>query len=198
MSHLPRLLQLYADVDEATAAFLRRQPSARCDTGCADCCTRKPPLVSRTEALALEQVLAQQPLDVVARARQRARALAAAMAQGAPADFPCPLLEEDASGTPRCVAYQGRPYACRTFGHTARIPDGAAGPVPFTCERLRPRVALAQPPPVPFRSAALREQVGVPVLEDSYVPIWVGLTAQEQQVRPSGPASAVVVGRPEG
>ncbi|MBI5496258.1 MAG: YkgJ family cysteine cluster protein [Deltaproteobacteria bacterium] len=189
------LLRLYAEVDRETGAFLARFPPAACDAGCADCCRSHPPLVAREEAMLVREAVAALPEPVLTAVRARARELALGLARGAEADFACPLLVEQ-DRVPRCAVYAARPYACRSFGHTARVPDGRASPEPFTCQRLLPRVARARPPPVPFRSRALRELAGVAVVEDSYMPVWVGLEPSEWERVDSGPAARVVVGRP--
>jgi Fe-S-cluster containining protein len=189
------LLRLYRDVDDATATFLRRSPLSACDLACADCCRARPPLVSREEAMLMRDAVDALPSDTRARVREKARGLALRLAHGMAPEFECPLLV-DVDGAGRCSVYAARPYTCRTFGHTARIPDGADQPQPFACARLGPRVARAQPPPVPFRSEALRQRCGVDVLADSYIPVWIGLDPHEWEDVESGPNACVVVGRP--
>ncbi len=195
MDQRAALLRLYQDVEEATGAFQKGQPLSRCDPGCADCCRSKPPLVSRQEAMLVRDAVAALPEETRDGVRRRARASALQLAQGRRADFVCPLLLEGPEGG-RCAVYQDRPYTCRTFGHTARVADDAAAPQPFTCGRLHARVGRFQPPPVPFRSEAVREVVGSVLLEDSYLPVWVGLDPDEWFTVETGPQSRVVVGRP--
>jgi len=151
--------------------------------------------VSREEAALMMETVSALPADLRTLVVGRARQIAGALSRGAAPDFRCPLLV-DHEGVPRCSIYAGRPYACRTFGQTARIPPDENRAIPFACEKLHPRVAFSQPPPVPFRSEALRSYVGVKVLVDSYIPIWVGLTPEEQEERESGVGRAVVVGAP--
>lgn len=195
MDHRPALLQLYQDVENATGSFQDGQPLSRCDQGCADCCRSKPPLVSRPEAMLVREAVAALPEQTRALVTTRARETAVALARGRTPEFACPLLVDGPSGG-RCSVYAARPYTCRTFGHTARVAQDEARPQPFTCARLQPRVGRFQPPPVPFRSEALRELVGHAVLEDSYLPVWVGLEPDEWFTVETGPGTRVVVGRP--
>ncbi|MEW5851083.1 MAG: YkgJ family cysteine cluster protein [Myxococcota bacterium] len=187
-----RLKILYQRVDDAVAAYVQGFPPARCDEGCADCCRSRPPLVSREEAALVMEELGRLPEEMHAEIRRRAREIAVRLAGGDEPEFACPLLVED-GGIPRCSVYAARPYACRTFGQTSRISEGETQPKPFTCGRLVARVGRCVPPPVPFRSEALRQMVGVERLTDSYLPIWVGLDPDEQREAESGPASSVVV-----
>lgn len=187
-----RLRQLYADMDDRIGAYLAQQPEAACDAGCADCCQREPPLVSREEAQVLLEALSLLPEELQQQVRSAARTLVFTALVKGRSDFTCPLLVQQ-DGTWRCCVYPGRPYACRSFGHTSRA-VGEAAPQPFTCPRIQPRLRKT-PPPVAFRSLALREAVGVETLVDSYLPVWVGLDPSELEERPSGRNSAVVVPR---
>ena len=127
------------------------------------------------------------------RVRARARGVAVGLAQGAKVDFCCPLLEDNAQGVARCLVYAARPYACRTFGHTSRMPVGAEQPVPFSCSKLHAAVSLRLPPPVPFRTQAMRQIDGT--VADSYLPVWIGLDPEERVEVASGAGLSVVVGR---
>jgi Fe-S-cluster containining protein len=149
-------------------------------------------LVSREEAGILLDALRRRAPSIQEQVVTRSRLLVEGVVRGVSQDFCCPLLLEE-DGVPRCAAYEGRPYACRTFGHTARMTEEEGRPMPFTCTRLLPRVVFARAPIVPFRSQALRQCVGVETVEDSYIPIWVGLSEAERETRASGPGQAVVV-----
>jgi Fe-S-cluster containining protein len=189
---LARLRALYQEVDQATRDWVTRHPPGGCDPGCADCCHREPPLVSREEAALVREAVAALPPDVARGVLERSARLSREVAAAPEAAFTCPLLVP-VHGVGRCACYLARPYACRTFGQTSRPAPGGPGTRPFSCPRILPRLGGLSPPLFPFRSRALRDRVKVLVVVDSYLPVWLAHGDDELEERSSGPGSAVVV-----
>lgn len=97
-------------IAERAAAIRREHPYWPCKSGCDLCCRSLPhlPTLTQPEWARLAQAIDALPADVREAVRRRTREVAARP------PITCPLLDQRDG---RCLVYEARPIACRTYGY---------------------------------------------------------------------------------
>ncbi len=117
---MSRYPELAAKVDAFFARVMARHPDdMKCGTGCSHCCHARL-TITRVEATAIRDELAQWP-------HERVEQLTANAAAAAPDR--CVALD----GSGRCLIYEVRPIVCRSHGAPIRMRDSRSLPVIETC-----------------------------------------------------------------
>lgn len=121
------LVPLQREIDARTHEIAVSHGAWPCRPGCDSCCRNlsEPPRFTRVEWESVAEGMAHLPASTVATVRTRA---------GHPSRV-CPFLDPDAG---RCLIYEHRPVACRTYGFYIERDRG------LYCKEIEQRVAAGE------------------------------------------------------
>jgi uncharacterized protein len=120
------LFSIQQTVSERVASTLVAHPDWPCRAGCDHCCRHLAAIPEITEA---EWDLLRNGIDSLANREEVIRRLLAL--ENASRPFTCPMLDLESG---RCLIYEQRPIACRTYGFYVERNKG------LYCDKIRSRV----------------------------------------------------------